>query len=60
MSGFCPQVSKKGKHDVQALGGHWEPCDGDHPESDLGVLQQTAVRTFLEATGVDLSSCTNW
>ena len=53
-------VGRKGKHELMALGGKWEPCDGSHPEQDPAALKQTAIRTFKEATGVDLSKCTKW
>ena len=53
-------VGRKGKHELMAIGGRWEPCDGDHPESNPQALVRTAVRTFQEASGVDLSSCTKW
>lgn len=53
-------VGRKGKHELMAIGGGWEPCDGDHPESNPQALVRTAVRTFQEASGVDLSSCTKW
>ncbi|KAL3155440.1 hypothetical protein ABBQ38_010996 [Trebouxia sp. C0009 RCD-2024] len=53
-------VGRKGKHELMAIGGRWEPCDRDHPESNPQALVRTAVRTFQEASGVDLSSCTKW
>ena len=53
-------VGRKGKHELMAIGGKWEACDGDHPEANPQALVKTAVRTFREASGVDLSSCTKW
>ena len=53
-------VGRRSKHELMAIGGKWEPCDGDHPESNPQALVKTAVRTFREASGVDLSSCTKW
>lgn len=53
-------VGRRGKHELLSLGGKWEPCDGGHPEQDPAALKQTAIRTFKEATGVDLSKCSKW
>jgi hypothetical protein len=50
-------VGLKGKADLQALGGAWDPSDGGHPEQDPAALVRTATRTFKEATGLDLSPC---
>ena len=53
-------VGRKGKHELMAIGGRWDSCDGDHPERSPQALLKTAVRTFKEASGVDLSSCKTW
>lgn len=53
-------VGRRGKHELLAVGGMWEPCDGAHPEKDPQVLVKTATRTFMEASGVNLSKCTKW
>ncbi|DBB00253.1 TPA: hypothetical protein ACH3X1_014082 [Trebouxia sp. C0004] len=53
-------VGRRGKHELMAVGGRWDPCDGAHPEKDPTVLVKTAARTFMEASGVDLSKCTKW
>lgn len=56
-------VGKRGsgsKTELAAIGGAWEPCDGGHPEADPAALVATAQRTFRDATGVDLSACTQW
>ncbi len=53
-------VGRRGKHELMAVGGRWDPCDGAHPEKDPKVLVKTAARTFMEASGVDLSKCTRW
>ena len=50
-------LASKGRSDVQAVGGNWEPVDGAHPERDPQALVRTAVRTFKEATGLDISDC---
>ncbi|GAX78377.1 hypothetical protein CEUSTIGMA_g5819.t1 [Chlamydomonas eustigma] len=43
-----------------ALGGAWDPVDGGHPARDKSALIRTAIRTFKECTGVDLSPCLQW
>ena len=43
-----------------AIGGCWEPADGPDPEHSPQTLIATAVRTVKDATGVDLSACTQW
>lgn len=48
------------KGELCAIGGGWEPCDGGHPAVDPAALVATAKRTFKDATGVDLSPCTQW
>lgn len=48
------------KGELCAIGGTWEPCDGGHPGADPTALVATAKRTFKDATGVDLSACTQW
>jgi DBC1 len=53
-------VAKRDKGDLGAIGGAWEPSDGGHPEADPAALVATAVRTFKQATGVDLGRCTRW
>lgn len=53
-------VGRRGKHELLALGGKWEPCDGAHPEQDPQALVRTAIRTFKEASGVDLSKASKW
>ncbi len=53
-------VGRRGKHELMAVGGRWDPCDGAHPEQDPTVLVRTAARTFMEASGVDLSKCNKW
>ena len=53
-------VGRRGKHELMAVGGKWEACDGAHPERDPRALIKTAARAFKEATGVDLSKCTKW
>lgn len=56
-------VGKRGsgsKAELAAIGGAWQPCDGGHPEADPAALVATAQRTFRDATGVDLSACTQW
>ena len=53
-------LGRKGKHELMAIGGKWEPCDGAHPESNPQALVRTAIRTFRAASGVDLSACTKW
>lgn len=50
-------LASKSRSDVQAIGGNWEPVDGGHPERDPQALVRTAVRTFKEATGLDISDC---
>ncbi|XP_061377681.1 cell division cycle and apoptosis regulator protein 1-like isoform X1 [Danaus plexippus] len=55
-------VGQKGKGGENfAIGGPWSPSlDGEHPETDPGVLVKTAIRTCKALTGVDLSNCTQW
>jgi len=43
-----------------AIGGSWEPVDGIHPSASPQALVATAVRTFKDATGLDLSACSQW
>ncbi|CAL8469862.1 g9404 [Coccomyxa elongata] len=53
-------VGRRGKGDLAAIGGRWEPIDGGHPARDPSSLVATAIRTFRAATGVDLSRCSHW
>lgn len=53
-------VGRRGKGDLLAIGGRWEPVDGGHPARDPSSLVATAIRTFRAATGVDLSRCSHW
>ena len=42
------------------IGGCWEPIDGPDPLHSPRTLIATAVRTFKDATGIDLAPCTQW
>ncbi len=42
------------------IGGNWEPADGPHPSASPQALVATAMRTFKDATGLDLSACSQW
>lgn len=53
-------VGRRSKTELTAIGGCWEPVDGGHPRSSPEALIATAVRTFREATGLDLSACSQW
>ncbi|BDA43873.1 probable cell division cycle and apoptosis regulator protein 1 [Coccomyxa sp. Obi] len=53
-------VGRRGKGDLAAIGGRWEPVDGGHPARDPSSLVATAIRTFRAATGVNLSRCSHW
>ncbi len=65
----CPQhpakkmrflVAKGAKGDLAPIGGVWAPVDGGHPATHPAALVATAQRTFRDATGIDLSACTQW
>ena len=54
-------VGLRGKSEPMAIGGPWSPSlDGQNPESDPQTLINTAIRTTLSLTGIDLSKCTQW
>jgi hypothetical protein len=53
-------VGRRGRNELAAIGGAWDPADGAHPATSGSALIATAVRTFRAATGVDLSCCAQW
>ena len=54
-------VGTKGKNELMGIGGAWSPSlDGPNPESNPRTLLNTAIRTTMALTGVDLTSCTQW
>eukprot|EP00884_Botryococcus_braunii_P009597 jgi/Botrbrau1/18639/Bobra.0367s0075.1 len=59
-SGLGLLLGRLGKSRHCLIGGSWEPADGPPPVRDPSVLLATAIRTFREATGLDLSACLQW
>jgi hypothetical protein len=54
-------VGTKGKYELMGIGGAWSPSlDGPNPESNTQTLLNTAIRTTMALTGIDLSPCTQW
>ena len=53
-------VGQKGRREVMLIGGAWDPVDGPDPAHSPGTLKATAIRTFMAATGVDLSPAVHW
>ena len=53
-------VGQRGRRETMLIGGAWDPVDGADPAHSPGTLKATAIRTFLAATGVDLSTALHW
>ena len=53
-------VGQRGRRETMLIGGAWDPVDGADPAHSPGTLRATAIRTFLAATGVDLSPAVHW
>ena len=53
-------VGQRGRREAMLIGGAWDPVDGADPAHSPETLKATAIRTFLAATGVDLSSAVHW
>ena len=53
-------VGQRGRRERMLIGGVWDPVDGADPAHSPGTLKATAIRTFLAATGVDLSPAVHW
>ena len=53
-------VGQRGRRETMLIGGAWDPVDGADPAHSPGTLKATAIRTFLAATGVDLSPVAHW
>jgi hypothetical protein len=53
-------VGQRGRRETMLIGGAWDPVDGADPAHSPATLKATAIRTFLAATGVDLSPAAHW
>ncbi|KAJ0719229.1 putative Cell cycle and apoptosis regulator protein [Helianthus annuus] len=50
----------KNGNSLIAIGGLWEPSDGNDPSVEKSTLVQTAIRHAKDITGLDLKSCQHW
>lgn len=54
-------VGRKDRSELFCIGGAWsKELDGGDPASNSSVLIRTAIRTFRDFTGHDLSYCQQW